>query len=245
MVKDVSIIVQARMSSRRLPGKVLRKIEDKSVLGHIITRLKQSKAVKEIIVATSLQPEDLPVVKEAERYGARAFIGDLNDVLKRFYDAASFYNVEHVMRICADSPFIAADILDFGVRVYQEGDYDYLSPKGLPLGMGFEIFPFEALAGACKNAKELYQREHVTPYIIENAKQKHDVVYEGGNSHYRLTLDTKEDLLLAEELYKRLYRGRHDFTLEDIVAVLEKEPFLLDINKHVVQVKVPLKKSKG
>lgn len=242
MVKDVSIIVQARMSSRRLPGKVLKKIQDKSILGHIITRLKQSKTVKKIIVATSVQPEDLPVVQEAQRYGVYSFTGDLSDVLKRFYDAACFYHTAHIMRICADNPFIAPDVIDAGVQAYQEGDYDYLSTKKLPLGMGFEIFPFEALAGACENAKEPYQREHVTPYIIENAKNKHDLVYERDNSSYRLTLDTREDLLLAEEIYKRLYRGRHDFSLEDIVAVLEKEPLLVEINKHVVQTTVTLKK---
>ncbi len=245
MKKKVSIILQARMSSSRLPGKVLKKIQDKSILGHIITRLKQSKDVKEIIVATSVQPEDLPVVQEAERYGVHAFAGDLNDVLKRFYDAACFYKVEHIMRICADSPFVDPSIVDFGVSAYQKANYDFIRAQKLPLGMGFEIFPFASLADACENADEPYQREHVTPYIIENAKNKDEVVYEKESPSYRLVLDTQEDWLFVQELYKRLYRGRHDFTLGDIVAVLEKEPFLVDINKHVVQVKVPLKSSKN
>lgn len=235
MTKQISIIAQARMSSGRLPGKVMKQVGGRSMLGHQILRLKQAKNIKEIIIATGNGADDDVIEREAAEYGVKSFRGSLNDVLGRFYDAAVFYGATDIMRICCDGPFVDPNIIDEVVKFYREHDYEYISTGNLPLGVRFELFPFAKLEEAYLNGHERYHREHVTPYIIESVTNQFMYLYKNDYSKYRLTLDTAEDFRLTEELYKRLYHGEHDFYTEDIIKVMENEPFLFDINKHVHQ----------
>lgn len=232
---EADVIAQARMTSERLPGKVLMDLCGKTVLGHIITRLGGCESVGEIIIATSTDVTDDPIAEECERYGIKCFRGSKPDVLSRFYMAALKYCIKDIVRVCCDNPFIDSRIIDNAAKVYSEAPCEYLNIKGAPLGLGIEIFPFYKLEEAYNKGSLQYHREHVTPYIKEHSENIK--TYETGTdySKYRLTLDTNEDWELVKILYGKLYDGRHNFFMEDIIRCIEEEPALFEINSGVVQ----------
>ena len=232
----VTILLQARLNSQRLPGKVLFPLQDKTVLGHILTRLKTCRGVADIVICTSLWPDDTRICEEARHYGVQAYRGGNEDVLGRFAGAAEGYTGS-ILRFCADNPFLDPAVLDEGIRQYEAHPVDYMGHAGLPIGLGFEIFTKEALLQAHRLAAKDYEREHVTPYIMEHAKTKAVYRYPHDYSRYRLTLDTDEDWRLTQELYQRLYRGGADgyFGVEDVVGILKEEPELAAINAGVIQ----------
>lgn len=235
MKGNVKIIAQARMSSSRLPEKVLRVIDDKTIIGHLVTRLKKAKTIDDIIIATSNDKSDDLIEKECKKYNVKCFRGSLNDVLARFYYAAKEYNAQNILRICCDSPLIDWDMVDAVVKYYLENEYDIILNTKVPIGFAFEVFSFEKLEDAFLNAKNDYHREHVTPYIYENTDKcylyENDIDY----SKYRLTLDTEKDFELLQEVFKNLYKGEHNFYMKDVVSLLQQKPELYNINKEVVQ----------
>lgn len=240
----VVCIIQARMGSTRLPGKVLKDLFGKTVLEHLIERVKQSKLIDEIIIATTESEKDNAIVEQAEKSGVKYFRGSEKDVLNRYYNAAKESNAAIVVRITSDCPLIDPFIIDDVIRFFQENDYSIVTNAGndlnqrtYPRGLDVEVFSFEALQKAFKYATENYQREHVTPYIYEHAEKiyyyKNNIDY----SNYRWTLDTEEDFELISMIYKLLYRGEHDFYFDDILKVFEQHPELSKINEHVEQKK--------
>lgn len=241
----IGAIIQARMGSTRLPEKVMKNIGGKTVLEHVIDRVKQSKLIDEIVIATTIIDRDDVIEVEALRCGVKVFRGSEEDVLSRYYYAANESNLDVVVRITSDCPLIDPNILDEIINHHLVNDYDIVSNAGAdslkrtyPRGLDTEIFSFEVLEKAFYNAKEKYQREHVTPYIYETSSNvyyyKNDIDY----SMYRWTLDTEEDFELISKIYKNLYHGKHDFYLDDIVKLFEKEPKLYDINAHIQQKKI-------
>lgn len=242
-MNKVIAIVQARMGSTRLPGKVLLNIQDKSILEHDILRIKQSKEIDEIVIATTTNDKDDKIVDEANRLGVKSFRGSEDDVLSRYYLAAKENNGDIIVRITSDCPLIDPNIIDDIIKFYKESDYDLvtnagadLSKRTFPRGLDTEVFSFRVLKEAYNLAKKKYQKEHVTPYIYEKDKYKkyyyiNDIDY----SKYRWTLDTEEDFELINEIYKGLYKGKHDFYLEDIVKFVEKDERLMSINQHIQQ----------
>ncbi len=220
MNTDVSIIVQARISSTRLPGKVMYALQGKAVLEHILERLQLAQEPKEIILATSTEPTDIPITELGQRMGVCVYCGSLNDVLERFHSAANEYKTSHIMRICADSPFVDPHLIDAGIRQYRQMDYDYFTCANVPLGCGYWMVPFAALENAYQNATEMFDREHVMPYAERTAKHKGQYVYPKNYSNYHLTLDTPADWTLVQKIYSMLYPQNHAFTLEDIIPVL-------------------------
>lgn len=241
----IAVIIQARTGSTRLPGKVMKELCEKTVLAHDIERVSQAKLVDEIIIATTTHDSDDVIVHEAERLGVKVFRGSEDDVLSRYYFAAKGAGADVVVRITSDCPLIDPFILDDIIRVFMDGSYDIvtnagndLSKRTFPRGLDAEVFSFEILETAHINAEEKYQREHVTPYIYENAKSvfyyQNDVDY----SKYRWTLDTEEDWQLISEIYQRLYHGMHNFYFKDILSVMEENPELYNINKDIEQKKL-------
>jgi spore coat polysaccharide biosynthesis protein SpsF len=241
----IGAIIQARMGSTRLSGKVMKELEGKTVLEHVIERAKQLKLIDEIIIATTIHDRDTVIEAEALRCGVKAFRGSEDDVLSRYYYAAKENELDIVVRITSDCPLIDPKVLDEIIQFYLKNDYEIVSNAGsdlsnrtYPRGLDTEVFSFKVLENAFKNAKEIYQREHVTPYIYEKSGctyyYKNDIDY----SRYRLTLDTDEDFKLISEIYKYLYHGKHDFYLSDIVELFAKQPELFDINAHVEQKKI-------
>ena len=241
----ITVIIQARTGSTRLPGKVMKELCGKTILAHDIERVSQAKLVDEIIIATTTHDSDDVIVQEAERLGVKVFRGSEDDVLSRYYFAAKEAGADVVVRITSDCPLIDPVILDDVIRVFLDGSYDIvtnagndLSKRTFPRGLDAEVFSFEMLETAHLKAVETYQREHVTPYIYENAKSvfyyQNDVDY----SKYRWTLDTEEDWLLISAIYQRLYHREHNFYFKDILSVMEENPELYNINKDIEQKKL-------
>lgn len=169
---DISIIIQGRLGSTRLPNKVVIDIEGKPMLWHHVNRLKHSRFSPEIIIATSKADEDKKILKFAEEYNFKSYAGNINDVLDRFYQTALKYKANNVVRITADCPLIDPEVLDKILQVYLEGEYDYVSnthPPTYPDGLDVEVFNFESLKRAWNEAQLASEREHVTPYIWKNS----------------------------------------------------------------------------
>lgn len=241
----IGAIIQARMGSTRLSGKVMKVIEGKTVLKHVIERVKQSHFIDVIIIATTIHDRDDVIEAEAIQCGVEVFRGSEDDVLSRYYYAAKNNNLDAIVRITSDCPLIDSKVLDEIIDYYQKNNNDIVSNAGsdvmnrtYPRGLDTEIFSFKILEKAFNNAVEKYQREHVTPYIYENSSSilyyKNNVDY----SKYRWTLDTEEDFELISEIYKHIYKGTHDFYMQDIVRLFEQKPELYDINSHIEQKKI-------
>lgn len=231
----VTIIAQARMSSSRLPGKVLRKISDKTILGHLTERLKKAKMVDKIIIATSTDKEDDKIAEHCLKLGVDCYRGSLENVLSRFYNAALKYNAENIIRICCDSPLISGDMIDEVSEFYLKNDYDIILTRGVPVGFAFEVFGFDKLEDAFLNASKDYQQEHVTPYIYENTDKCFLYKYKPDYSDYRFTLDTEDDFKMLEAVFDNLYENNHYFKMQDVINLMKEKPELINLNKDVVQ----------
>lgn len=241
----IGAIIQARMGSTRLPGKVMKNLEGKTVLAHVIERVKQSNLIDVIVIATTTHERDDVIEAEAGRCGVNVFRGSEEDVLSRYYHAAKMNNLDIVIRITSDCPLIDPQVLNQIINHYITNDYDIVSNAGsdlsnrtYPRGLDAEIVSFRVLRHAHKNADQTYQREHVTPYIYENSDR---IFYYKNNkdySSYRWTLDTEDDFRLISKIYKHLYLGKHDFYMEDIIKLFGETPELCDINAHVEQKKI-------
>lgn len=243
-MKTVAII-QARMGSTRLPGKVMLNLYGKSMLQHVVERVYQAQNIDDIIIATTMSEQDNIIVKEAFQNGIRFFRGSEWDVLERYYLAAKENKADTIVRITSDCPLIDPLVIDEIISLYKKEKYDLvtnassdLSQRTYPRGLDTEVFSFNELTRAFKNADKQYQREHVTPYIYETNERifyyKNPINY----SQYRWTLDTEEDFRLIKEIYLYLYHKKHDFYLEDIVKLMKKYPELAKINAHIEQKKL-------
>ena len=240
--KKVVAIVQARMDSSRLPGKVLKEILDKSLLEYLIERIEKSTLLDEIIIATSHKSCDDIIQKFCNEKYIKCFRGSENDVLSRFYEAATESKADYIIRICADSPVIDFSLIDELISEFTEKSHncDYLSNtinQTYPLGMNVEIFTSQALKKAYINAKTLYEREHVTPYIYSHPKQfsigqKH---LDKDMSFLRLTVDEQKDFELIKYIIEELYPTNPNYTLSDILNLYDKNPEIFKINSNVKQ----------
>jgi len=219
-------IIQARMGSTRLPGKVIMDIGGKTMLARVIERVKRSELIDHVIVATTSKAQDDVIVAECDRLDVSVFRGEEQDVLDRYYQAASAYNAEAVVRITSDCPLIEPELINQVIRIFLKERPDYASntlEKTYPRGLDVEIMTIDALNRAWKNATEPYQRIHVTPYIYQNPSQfrlcslRNNVDY----SCYRWTVDTQEDLNFVRTIYSRL-GNIANFSWRDVLALLEK-----------------------
>ena len=236
MVRKLGIIVQAHMGSSRLPDKMLKDLCGRTVLGHVISRLKRVRNADALIIATSDLPEDDAIVEECRKYHADVFRGSNEDVLSRFYHAAVTYGLTDVARVCADNTLIDWNVIDDEIAAYRTGKHERVNPSAnVPLGLGCEIFSFDMLKEACQKASEHYQHEHVTPYLYEHYAPPYCPPYPNDYSKYRFTLDTEQDWNLIKNIYHALYRNGEDITLDRVVELMEKNPHWFDINKGVHQ----------
>ncbi len=176
-MKNTSVIIQARMGSNRLPGKILKKISDKSLLDWVIKRVKNSKKIKKIILATTKNSKDDILKNVANKNKVLFFRGQNKDVLSRFYEAAKIHGSKIIVRVCADNPFIDCKLIDLLVERFRSKKYDYICNHQNRLnskyadGFGAEIFSLDVLQNIFLNAKTKAQREHVTQYIWDNKKK--------------------------------------------------------------------------
>ena len=235
---NIAVITQARVGSTRLPRKIMKKILGKTVLMHDLDRIKEMRSINKIIVATTDLEEDNIIAKTVREYDESVgiFRGSKDDVLDRYYKASKAFNADVIVRITSDCPLIDPKISDLVVKTFLKNDCDYCCntlPRTFPHGLDTEVFSFEALERAWKEAHTPYEREHVTPYIRENPHKfkRVNVENEMDFSYLRWTLDYPEDFEFITEIYKRLYPKKRIFYMEDVLNVLNNEPWLIKINR--------------
>jgi spore coat polysaccharide biosynthesis protein SpsF len=237
---SVICIVQARMGSTRLPGKILLKIKDKPILSYVIERLKLCKELNNIIISTTKSNRDDVVEKYCIKNKIDFFRGSENDVLSRYYYSSLEFKADIIVRVTSDCPLIDPIITDNIILNHMNNKADYTSNtiiRSFPRGFDVEVFNFNILKKAFINADKMYQREHVTPYIKENPEifNLKNIKAKGllNRPDIRITLDTKEDYILINKIIS--YFDKIDFTAEEIINYLIKHKELLEINKNVKQ----------
>ncbi|NFN86288.1 acylneuraminate cytidylyltransferase [Clostridium sporogenes] len=242
----VVCIVQARMGSTRLSGKVLKKICGKTVLEHDIDRLRRIKNIDEIVIATTILEKDNAIVKVCKRSGVKYFRGSEEDVLSRYYYAAKYNDADVVVRITSDCPLIDPEVSENIIQYYldNKNKYDYVSntiERTYPRGLDTEVFSFNVLKRAFKEAIITRDREHVTPYIWDNPKLFKLAQYKNNKdySSLRWTLDTEKDFQLINKIYSLLYIHMNSkFQFENILNIYDEHPELYDINKEIMQKRI-------
>jgi spore coat polysaccharide biosynthesis protein SpsF len=232
-------IIQARMGSTRLPGKVLMDIGGQTMLARVVNRVRRATLIDETIVATTVNLKDEPIVAECERLNLAYFRGSEENVLERYYEAALKYKAEGVVRITSDCPLIDPGEIDKAVSEFLSQESDYASnslKRTYPRGLDTEVMTIETLAKAWQEANDHYERAHVTPYIYQNPKlfKLRSVKAVKNYSNHRWTVDTSEDLVFIRAIYQRL-NNEATFGWKDVLEVLNREPQLMELNKHIVQ----------
>lgn len=241
----VGAIIQARMSSTRLPGKILKKVLGKSLLEYQIERIKRAKSIDQIIVATTINECDNPIVGLCQQMEIPCCRGSEEDVLSRYYEAALEFHIDAIVRLTSDCPLIDPDVIDKVVYYFLEnaGRFDYVSntlARTYPRGMDTEIMSLKALEAAYNHAAESADREHVTAYLYRNPERFRldSVRFQTDESRHRWTVDTPEDFQLIQKIITELYSTTPRFTLQDVLEVIKKHPEWPEINAHIEQKKL-------
>lgn len=233
------VIIQARLGSTRLANKVLLEILGKAVLEYVVERVRMAEGVKTVVVATSTKAEDSRIEELAVRLGVKSYRGSEEDVLDRFYQAARFYNLRHIVRITADCPLIDPRVIDDVVGHYFSTGADYCSntlERTYPDGEEVRVFGFKTLEKTWREARLLSEREHVTPYMEKNpnifklANLKNSI----NTGDKRWSIDEKEDFEFIKIILENLYPKRRDFHMKDVLEFLRANPAAENINKHII-----------
>jgi spore coat polysaccharide biosynthesis protein SpsF len=237
-MKTVAII-QARVSSSRLPRKVLEDISGRSMLERVVRATQRAKCVDSVVVATTVEPSDDAIVDECKRIGVASSRGDLDDVLDRYHQAAGQFPSDVIVRITSDCPLLDPGVIDEVLSRHREAGADY-SSNGLiatfPRGLDVEAMSATALEIAWREARLPYERSHVTPYFYQHPERFRIVSVETSPPFpdERWTVDTREDLALVREIVARL-PDPDRFTWRDVIEVLDRTPGLREINRNVRQ----------
>jgi spore coat polysaccharide biosynthesis protein SpsF (cytidylyltransferase family) len=238
--RQVSAIIQARMGSTRLPGKMLLPIVDnKGALELMLERVRRARQLQKIVVATTTSPSDDKLVDLCKRLGCEYFRGNEVDVLDRYYRAAlAFGPPEVIVRLTGDCPLHDPVIIDKFISRFFDSGVDYVwdgDPSTFPDGLDTEVFSFLVLEKAWKEARLKSEREHVTTYVQKHTEKFKVITVkcEKDLSDRRWTLDEKEDYEFIKHIYKNLYRKNPAFGMEEILEFLAGHPEIEAINKHI------------
>jgi spore coat polysaccharide biosynthesis protein SpsF len=238
----VVIINQARMTSTRLSGKVLKQVLGKSLLEYQIERLRRVALADQVVIATTTNDTDQPIIDLCDRLSIPSYRGSENDVLARYHGAAIAHQADVVVRVTSDCPIIDSQVIDQVVQFYLDAypKYDYVSnslERSYPRGMDTEVFAFKALDEAFYQATAQGDREHVTPFIHQQIAryQLGQLNYFEDRSNHRWTVDTPEDFELIKRIIATLYPMKPEFSLEDCLELLSQNPEWMAINQHIEQ----------
>ncbi|MCH2197536.1 MAG: glycosyltransferase family protein [Flavobacteriales bacterium] len=229
-------ILQARMGSTRLPGKVLTEVHGNTILGHLIERLTPAKSVDDFVIATTSNEEDDAIEAWCNENGVNVFRGSDWDVLERFWGAVNMLEEtpDTIVRICCDNPLHSHKVLDFVVNAHAESGKVYFSnsnqePDYLEDGFDVEVFTYEALKEANEKAKLMSEREHVCPYI----KKHFSCGWKKADNDYmfKLSVDTPADLNMVKRIFEEL-ETTPDFSIQEVTKLLREKPEILEINKE-------------
>ena len=239
MEPKVTAIIQARMTSTRLPGKVLMEVMGRPLLSYQIERLSFSKRIDDIIMATTTNREDDPVAKLAQKEGIKVYRGTEEDVLDRYYQASKKYNAEHILRLTGDCPVIDPDICDRIIKVYFSSGADYVHTGGsFAEGLDCGIINFKTLSAAWHKARLKSEREHVTLYL-RNHPEKFFIITtenETDDSNYRITVDEQKDFFVVKTILENLYEGtKNYFTIKEIKSFLDNHREIYKLNADIVR----------
>lgn len=232
------LIIQARMGSTRLPGKVLMDINGNSILENLIDRISPAKTIDKTVVATTTNPEDAAIEEFCKKKNIACSRGSDWDVLERFYNAALPYQPKNVIRVTSDCPLHHHAVIDFVVKEHEASGKDYFSnsngePQVLEDGFDTEVFTFAALQTAHKEASMQSEREHVTPYIKNSGKFTCAWKHFNDTYHYKLSVDSPDDFKMAQRIFEEL-KDVDDFGMNEVIALLEAKPEILSLNKDSV-----------
>jgi spore coat polysaccharide biosynthesis protein SpsF len=256
MKPRIVAIIQARMGSSRLPGKVLQDIAGKPMLQRVADRTARASLVDEVVLATTTDPSDDPVADFCQANKIPHTRGSLYDVLDRYYQTARQYQADIVVRVTGDCPIIDPDEIDRVVKTFLDTGADFAAnrlppPWGrtYPIGLDTEVCARTSIEQAWSLATEKHQREHVMPYFYEGVELQEAnpqlatgisprgfrislLHHKPGYGNLRWTVDTPEDLEFIRQVFAR-FEGRDDFTWQEILDVIKKEPELAEINSGV------------
>jgi spore coat polysaccharide biosynthesis protein SpsF len=236
--------IEARMTSSRLPGKVLLEAAGKPLLAHMIERLRRARTLDAIVIATTEEASSDPIVALAEELGVGCFRGSEDDVLGRVLGAARAHAAELIVETTGDCPLIDPGVVDLIVERFRDGGVDYCSntlERTYPRGMDVQAFPFAVLEEVDRLTDDPADREHVSLYIYEHPEryELRSVRSERPETgELRLTVDTPDDLALIRAVFDELYPKDPAFGLDDILALLDARPDLAELNRHVEQKRV-------
>jgi spore coat polysaccharide biosynthesis protein SpsF len=235
----VVAIIQARMGSTRLPGKVMKDVGGETMLARVVWRARRAKLLDEVVVATTNKSADSPIVSECSKLGIPIFRGDEQDVLDRYYRSALANRAEAVVRITSDCPLVDPEIIDEVVHSFLKAKPDYASNTlnhSYPRGLDTEVMSMASLERAWHESNKPYHRSHVTPYIYQNPDAFRLLSVKGQVDHssHRWTVDTREDLNFVRTIYGR-FNNQDTFGWQDVLKLLDREPDLVEINHHVRQ----------
>lgn len=243
-MKTVAVI-EARMASTRLPGKVLRPILGRPMLALLIERVSAASLVHQVVVATTTNPDDDAIQALAETLGVGCYRGSEEDVLNRVLEAAQKFSADLIVEITGDCPLTDPGVIDSVISAFQAHTCDYASnilKRTFPRGLDVQVFPTRVLEEVARLTDDPVDHEHVSLYMYEHPDRFSLLNVESTLDpawwDLRLTVDTAEDLQLVTEIFARLYPGKALFSLEEVIRLLTGDPQLLEINAHISQKKV-------
>jgi spore coat polysaccharide biosynthesis protein SpsF len=235
-------VVEARMTSSRLPGKTMKQIMGIPMLELLIERLKRAKTINDIVIATSNHPEDKVIEELTGKIGVNCYRGSLEDVLIRVIEATQYVNGDIIVEITGDCPLVDPDIIDHMVNTYLKSNADYVSnvlEATYPAGMDVQVFSLKVLKEISEMTNDPEEREHCSWLIYKNPeKTKYKLLNVKGtndlfNPHLRLMVDYQQDFEFVSKIYENLYPTKPDFNIYDILDLLRRKPELKEINKDL------------
>ena len=232
----IGCIIQARMNSTRLYGKVLKKIDKKnSVLHYVLKQIQASKLIDKIVVATSELEIDDIIVKVAKKMNVEVYRGSPTDVLDRHYQCAKKYSFDTIVRVTSDNPLNDPQLIDKAIKKMKSGKFDCVTTSLLqtfPKGIHVEVLSMNVLQKSWKNSSIPYEREYVTPYIYNNCDKFkiYNLTNTQNLSHISVSINKNNDLKLVRKIISKI--NKHPILMKDIIKLLNKEPELLEINKN-------------
>ncbi len=234
----ITAIIQARVGSTRLPNKIFADISGKPLIFHVINRLKQSKKIDHLVIATTHNPLDNAVESWAIQNKIDCFRGDEENVLSRFYYAAKKFKANIIVRITADDPFKDYEIIDKVIEklINENLSFAYNNkPATFPEGLDTEVFTFEALEKAFNESTDSFEKEHVTQYFYRNPSlfKQQNILNEKNLSYLRWTIDDERDLEMAKTVYDNLFHKNNVFLTNEILQLIDKHPEISTINQNV------------
>ena len=238
IIPRVTAIIQARMQSKRLPGKAMLDLGGKPLLYHVIERAQLIEGVDTVVVAVPWEEGNFPLIDLAKSMNAEVFTGSMENVLERFYFACMEFQGDYYLRITGDNPFIDIDYASMVLDISIESSSDLCALSNLPLGTAVEVIKKRAIEKSFHFAEKAYHREHVTTYIKEHPElfkiERPSANIFNVIENLRLTVDTPDDYKLASLLYDNLYFDK-PFSLSDVINYLKENPDLVNINNGIKQ----------